>query len=58
MHYSGAKDKMEANAGLYDSLVKTAEAMGEHNEYAEIINRGNISFLFILLSPFLTLQQQ
>ncbi|KAI9498622.1 rab-GTPase-TBC domain-containing protein [Zychaea mexicana] len=39
MHYSGAKDKMEANAGLYDSLVKTAEAMGEHNEYAEIINR-------------------
>ncbi|KAI9243550.1 rab-GTPase-TBC domain-containing protein [Phascolomyces articulosus] len=39
MHYSGAKAKMEANAGLYDSLVKTAEAMGEHNEYAEIINR-------------------
>lgn len=40
MHYSGAKAKMETNAGLYQSLVRTAEAMGEHNEYAEIINRG------------------
>ncbi|CDH56251.1 gtpase-activating protein gyp3 [Lichtheimia corymbifera JMRC:FSU:9682] len=39
MHYSGAKAKMETNAGLYQSLVRTAEAMGEHNEYAEIINR-------------------
>ncbi|KAI9315336.1 rab-GTPase-TBC domain-containing protein [Dichotomocladium elegans] len=39
MHYSGAKEKMEANQGLYPSLVRTAEAMGEHNEYAEIIHR-------------------
>lgn len=40
MHYSGASAKMELNAGLYPSLVRTAEAMGEeHNEYAEIIHR-------------------
>jgi hypothetical protein len=40
MHYSGAQSKMEANPELYPSLVNTAIAMGEHNEYAEIIQRG------------------
>lgn len=41
MYYSGAKTKMEANLELYDSLVNTAVIMGEHNEHAEIIQRGN-----------------
>jgi hypothetical protein len=40
MHYSGAKSKMEANPELYQSLVNTAILMGEHNEHAEIIQRG------------------
>jgi hypothetical protein len=30
---------MEANLGLYRSLVNTADLMGENNEYAEIIQR-------------------
>ncbi|KAL0074994.1 rab-GTPase-TBC domain-containing protein [Phycomyces blakesleeanus] len=38
-HYSGAKTKMENNPMLFDSLLKTAISMGEHNEYAEIIHR-------------------
>jgi hypothetical protein len=32
---------MEANPELYHSLVNTAIIMGEHNEHAEIIQRGN-----------------
>ncbi|CAO3655507.1 unnamed protein product [Mucor hiemalis] len=39
MHYSGAQSKMTSNPELYRSLVNTAEAMGEYNEYAEIIQR-------------------
>lgn len=42
MHYSGAKTKMENNPDLYQSLVNTASALGENNEFAEIIQRGNI----------------
>lgn len=32
---------MEANPELYQALVQTAMQMGENNEYAEIIQRGN-----------------
>lgn len=39
LHYSGAKAKMEASPELYQCLVKTADLMGENNEYAEIIQR-------------------
>ncbi|GAA5804264.1 hypothetical protein HPULCUR_009751 [Helicostylum pulchrum] len=39
MHYSGAKSKMQDNPELYQSLVNTALSMGDHNEYAEIIQR-------------------
>lgn len=39
VHYSGAGTKMKANPELYESLVNTAISMGEHNEYAEIIQR-------------------
>jgi len=41
LHYSGAKSKMEANPELYPALVQTAMQMGENNEHAEIIQRGN-----------------
>lgn len=51
MHYSGAQAKMEANAGLYQHLVKTAELMGEHNEYAEIIHRGKSLLLPLFNAP-------
>ncbi|KAG0168677.1 hypothetical protein DFQ30_004430 [Apophysomyces sp. BC1015] len=30
---------MDANLGLFESLLKTAISMGEHNEHAEIIHR-------------------
>lgn len=43
MHYSGARSKMASNPELYRSLVNTAEAMGEYNEYAEIIQRGSMA---------------
>ncbi|KAI7892105.1 rab-GTPase-TBC domain-containing protein [Mucor mucedo] len=39
MHYSGAKSKMDDNPELYESLVNTAISMGDHNEFAEIIQR-------------------
>lgn len=42
MHYSGAKSKMQDNPELYQSLVNTALSMGDHNEYAEIIQRGKV----------------
>lgn len=32
---------MEANPELYPALVQTAMQMGENNEHAEIIQRGN-----------------
>lgn len=31
---------MEDNPELYESLVNTAISMGDHNEFAEIIQRG------------------
>ncbi|KAI8086444.1 rab-GTPase-TBC domain-containing protein [Halteromyces radiatus] len=39
MHYSGAKAKMEAHVGLFESLVETAMTTEDQNEYAEIIRR-------------------
>lgn len=39
MHYSGAKKRMEANPGLYEILLESANNMGERNEYAEVIFR-------------------
>ncbi|KAI9024343.1 rab-GTPase-TBC domain-containing protein [Phycomyces nitens] len=44
--YSGAKTKMENNPLLFDSLLKTAISMGEHNEYAEIIHRVDLHRTF------------
>ncbi|KAL1929458.1 hypothetical protein VTP01DRAFT_1596 [Rhizomucor pusillus] len=38
MRYSGAKKYMEENKGLYASLLKLAENLGEHNEHSEIID--------------------
>jgi hypothetical protein len=32
---------MEANPELYESLVNTADSMGDQNEHAEIIQRGS-----------------
>lgn len=40
MRYSGAKKYMEENEGLYASLLKLAENLGEHNEHSEIIDCG------------------
>jgi hypothetical protein len=42
MHYSGAYSKLNTNPELYDSLVNTANNLGELNEYAEIIRRGKL----------------
>lgn len=42
MHYSGAQTKMENNPDLYQSLVNTASALGDNNEFAEIIQRGKV----------------
>ncbi|KAI9307267.1 rab-GTPase-TBC domain-containing protein [Cunninghamella echinulata] len=40
MHYSGAQRRMEANPGLYDTLLNTALTMDEQqNEYIEVIVR-------------------
>ncbi|KAI8886133.1 TBC-domain-containing protein, partial [Backusella circina FSU 941] len=39
LYYTDTKAKMEANQELYESLVNTADSMGDHNEYAEIIQR-------------------
>lgn len=47
MHYSGAKSKMDDNPELYLSLVNTAISMGDHNEFAEIIQRGNNNINFV-----------
>ncbi|KAI9012135.1 rab-GTPase-TBC domain-containing protein [Phycomyces nitens] len=38
-HYSGAKEKMAQNPGVYASLVEQAEAAGSENEHLEIIER-------------------
>lgn len=40
MHYSGAKTKMDANPGMYESLASKAADMGKDNEYAEVVYRG------------------
>ncbi|ORZ24089.1 rab-GTPase-TBC domain-domain-containing protein [Absidia repens] len=39
MHYSGAKSKMEAHPGLYQSLLASALAMESQNEFADVIRR-------------------
>ncbi|KAF9974318.1 hypothetical protein BGZ73_002274 [Actinomortierella ambigua] len=42
--YSGAKDKCDANPGLYNRLVNQAKRQGSANEHAEVIERENINF--------------
>ncbi|KAF9163093.1 hypothetical protein DFQ27_002364 [Actinomortierella ambigua] len=37
--YSGAKDKCDANPGLYNRLVSQAKRQGQANEHAEVIER-------------------
>ncbi|KAG2189424.1 hypothetical protein INT44_004566 [Umbelopsis vinacea] len=39
LHYSGAKALMDKNPQLYRSLVQSAEIMGGHNEYRNIIEQ-------------------
>ncbi|KAL9552461.1 hypothetical protein MBANPS3_003760 [Mucor bainieri] len=39
LHYSGAKEKMDANKGVYYDIVQQAEAMGSQNENLDIIER-------------------
>lgn len=39
MHYSGAKSLMDANPGMYQSMVDEAFGMSKDNEYAEVIYR-------------------
>ncbi|KAG0232518.1 hypothetical protein BGW42_008138 [Actinomortierella wolfii] len=37
--YSGAKDKCDANPGLYNRLVNQAKRQGQANEHADVIER-------------------
>lgn len=39
LHYSGAEAKMDSNPGVYEKFLEKAEAMGDTNEFADIIAR-------------------
>ncbi|KAJ8658485.1 hypothetical protein O0I10_005838 [Lichtheimia ornata] len=39
LHYSGAEAKMDSNPGVYEKFLAKAEAMGDTNEFADIIAR-------------------
>lgn len=41
-HYSGALGLLQKNPQVYRSLVQSAEMMGSHNEYRNIIEQGEM----------------